>query len=91
MRKFFKIFFSVVVILYFSATMFYCFIAGTPEAGKGAAIYIMSAAGLSILFPAFTCGCIHYIWYDNNKYLAGYVVSENGYLITAETHQMAVL
>lgn len=46
----FKIFFSVVVILYFSATMFYCFVAGTPEAGKGAAIYIMSAAGLSILF-----------------------------------------
>ena len=45
MRKFFKIFFSVVVILYFSATMFYCFVAGTPEAGKGAAIYIMSAAG----------------------------------------------
>ena len=36
MRKFFKIFFSVVVILYFSATMFYCFVAGTPEAGKGA-------------------------------------------------------
>ena len=63
MRKFFKIFFSVVVILYFSATMFYCFVAGTPEAGKGAAIYIMSAAGLSILFPAFTCGCIHYIIY----------------------------
>ena len=31
------------------------------------------------------------LWYDNNKYLAGYVVSENGYLITAETHQMAVL
>ena len=25
------------------------------------------------------------LWYDNNKYLAGYVVSENGYLITAET------
>ena len=65
MRKFFKIFFSVVVILYFSATMFYCFIAGTPEAGKGAAIYIMSAAGLSILFPA--CGCIHYIIYLRKK------------------------
>ena len=30
------------------------------------------------------------LWYDNNKYLAGYVVSENGYLITAETHQMLV-
>lgn len=67
MRKFFKIFFSVVVILYFSATMFYCFVAGTPEAGKGAAIYIMSAVGLSILFPAFTCGCIHYIIYLRKK------------------------
>jgi len=47
--------------------MFYCFVAGTPEAGKGAAIYIMSAAGLSILFPAFTCGCIHYIIYLRKK------------------------
>lgn len=107
MRKFFKILISVVITLYFSATMFYCFVAGTPDDGKGAVIYMMSAAGLSILFPAFTCGCIHYIlylrkkwmkgandqdlWYDNNKYLAGYVVSENGYLITSETHQMAVL
>lgn len=69
MRKFFKIFFSVVVILYFSATMFYCFVAGTPEAGKGAAIYIMSAAGLSILFPAFTCGCIHYIIYLRKNWM----------------------
>ena len=27
----------------------------------------MSAAGLSILFPAFTCGCIHYIIYLRKK------------------------
>ena len=67
MRKFFKILISVVITLYFSATMFYCFVAGTPEAGKGEAIYIMSAAGLSILFPAFTCGCIHYILYLRKK------------------------
>ena len=61
MRKFFKILISVVITLYFSATMFYCFVAGTPDDGKGAVIYMMSAAGLSILFPAFTCGCIHYL------------------------------
>lgn len=67
MRKFLKAFFSVVITLYFSFTMFYCFVAGTPEAGKGAAIYILSAAGLSILFPAFTCGCIHYIIYLRKK------------------------
>ena len=52
MRKFFKILISVVITLYFSATMFYCFVAGTPDDGKGAVIYMMSAAGLSILFPA---------------------------------------
>ena len=63
MRKFFKILISVVITLYFSATMFYCFVAG----GKGAVIYMMSAAGLSILFPAFTCGCIHYILYLRKK------------------------
>lgn len=67
MRKFLKVFFSVVITLYFSFTMFYCFVSGTPEAGKGAAIYILSAAGLSILFPAFTCGCIHYIGYLRKK------------------------
>lgn len=67
MRKFLKIFFSVVITLYFSITMFYCFVAGTPESGKGAVIYMMSAAGLSILFPIFTCGCIHYIIYLRKK------------------------
>ena len=46
MRKFFKILISVVITLYFSATMFYCFVAGTPDDGKGAVIYMMSAAGL---------------------------------------------
>ena len=107
MRKFFKILISVVITLYFSATMFYCFVAGTPDGGKGAVIYMMSAAGLSILFPALPAAAFitsfisekkwmkgandQDLWYDNNKYLAGYVVSENGYLITAETHQMAVL
>ena len=59
MRKFFKILISVVITLYFSATMFYCFVAGTPDDGKGAVIYMMSEAGLSILIPAFTFGCIH--------------------------------
>ena len=67
MRKFFKILISVVITLYFSATMFYCFVAGTPDDGKGAVIYMMSAAGLSILFPTFTCGCIHYILYLRKK------------------------
>ena len=66
MRKFFKILISVVITLYFSATMFYCFVAGTPDDGKGAVIYMMSAAGLSILFPTFT-GCIHYILYLRKK------------------------
>ncbi len=67
MRKFFNILISVVITLYFSATMFYCFVAGAPDGGKGAVIYMMSAAGLSILFPAFTCGCIHYILYLRKK------------------------
>ena len=47
--------------------MFYCFVAGAPQNGKGAVIYVVSAAGLSILFPAFTCGCIHYIIYLRKK------------------------
>lgn len=63
MKKFLKIFFSAVITMYFSGTMFYCFVAGAPETGRGAVIYILSAAGLSILLPVFTCGCIHYIIY----------------------------
>ena len=61
MRKFFKIFFSVVVILYFSATMFYCFVAGTPEAGTIAANHvdqIQLAMGKSIAGYNFDHG--HY-------------------------------
>ena len=67
MKKFLKIFFSVVITLYFSITMFYCFVAGTPENGNGTAVYILSAAGLSILFPGFTCACLHYISYLRKK------------------------
>lgn len=51
MRKFLKVFFSLAVTIYFSTTMFYCFVAGAPQNGKGAVIYVVSAAGLSILFP----------------------------------------
>lgn len=67
MRKFLKVFFSLAVTIYFSTTMFYCFVAGAPQNGKGAVIYVVSAAGLSILFPAFTCGCLHYIIYLRKK------------------------
>lgn len=67
MRKFLKVIFSLVVTVYFSTTMFYCFVAGTPETGRGAVIYMLSAAGLSILLPFFTCGCIHYIIYLRKK------------------------
>jgi hypothetical protein len=67
MRKFLKVFFSLAVTIYFSTTMFYCFVAGAPQNGKGAVIYVVSAAGLSILFPSFTCGCIHYIIYLRKK------------------------
>ena len=59
--------FSLAVTIYFSTTMFYCFVAGAPQNGKGAVIYVVSAAGLSILFPAFTCGCLHYIIYLRKK------------------------
>ena len=44
MRKFFKILISVVITLYFSATMFYCFVAGTPDDGKrGSDLYDVSS------------------------------------------------
>ena len=92
MRKFFKILISVVITLYFSATMFYCFVAGTPDGGKGAVIYMVAFITSFISEKKWMKGANDQdLWYDNNKYLAGYVVSENGYLITAETHQMAVL
>ena len=59
MRKFFKIFFSVVVILYFSATMFYCFVAGTPEAGKGAAtISFSTISRLTSTLHLSRAGCL---------------------------------
>ena len=59
MRKFFKIFFSVVVILYFSATMFYCFVAGTPEAGKGAAtISFSTISRLTSTLRLSRAGCL---------------------------------
>lgn len=67
MRKFLKIVFSVAVTLYFSITMFYCFVAGAPENGNGTTVYILSAAGLAILFPGFTCACLYYISYLRKK------------------------
>ena len=50
MRKFLKSFFSVAVTLYFSATMFYCFVAGAPAGGNGKVIYLVSAAGSDARF-----------------------------------------
>ena len=67
MRKFLKSFFSVAVTLYFSATMFYCFVAGAPAGGNGNVIYLVSAAGLAVLMPGFTCGCLYYIRYLRKK------------------------
>ncbi len=61
MRKFLKGLFSVMITLYFSANMFYCFVAGAPSEGSGKSLYFVSAAGLSLLMPGFGCGCIHYI------------------------------
>ena len=67
MRKFLKSFFSVAVTLYFTATMFYCFVAGAPAGGNGKVIYLVSAAGLAVLMPGFTCGCHYYIRYLRKK------------------------
>ena len=67
MKKFLKVLFSVLITLYFSATMFYCFVAGAPSGGEGKMIYIVSAAGLSILFPGFACGCLHHIHHLRKK------------------------
>ena len=67
MKKFLKGLFSVVITLYFSATMFYCFVAGAPTGGKGKVIYLVSAAGLSVLMPGFVSGCLYYIRYLRKK------------------------
>ena len=61
MRKFLKSFFSVAVTLYFSATMFYCFVAGAPAGGNGKVIYLVSAAGLAVLMPFIIGALIAYI------------------------------
>lgn len=55
MKKFLRRLFSVVITLYFSATMFYCFVAGAPTGGNGKVIYLVSAAGLAVLMPGFAC------------------------------------
>ena len=65
MKKFLRRLFSVVITLYFSATMFYCFVAGAPTGGK--VIYLVSAAGLAVLMPGFACGCLYYIRYLRKK------------------------
>lgn len=67
MKKFLRRLFSVVIMLYFSATMFYCFVAGAPKGGNGKAIYLVSAAGLAVLMPGFACGCLYYIRYLRKK------------------------
>ena len=67
MKKFLRRLFSVVITLYFSATMFYCFVAGAPAGGNGKVIYLVSAAGLAVLMPGFTCGCLYYIRYLRKK------------------------
>ena len=67
MKKFLRRLFSVVITLYFSATMFYSFVAGAPTGGNGKAIYLVSAAGLAVLMPGFACGCLYYIRYLRKK------------------------
>ena len=64
MRKFFKIFFSVVVTLYFSATMFYCFVAGTPEDGKRSSnLYNVSSRPVNSVSGV-------YLWLHSLHYLS---------------------
>lgn len=67
MKKFLRRLFSVVITLYFSATMFYCFVAGAPTGGNGKVIYLVSAAGQAVLMPGFACGCLYYIRYLRKK------------------------
>ena len=67
MKKNLKMMFSVVVTLCFSAAMFYCFVGGAPEGKGGLTVYMLSAAGLSVLMPGFCCGCLHYIFYLRKK------------------------
>lgn len=63
MKKTVKIIVSVVLVLGFAVSMFYCLVAGAPEPGEGLAVYTAAAAGFSLLSSIFVCAGIHYISY----------------------------
>ena len=56
--KIWKVTVSVIGTLFFSGCMFYSFAAGAPENPQ---VYLFLAGAFSVLLPAFTCTCIHYI------------------------------
>lgn len=67
MKRILKIIISVTVTAYLSLSMFYCFVAGAPAQKDALNIYILGAAGFSIVLPAFACVCIHYILHLQKK------------------------
>lgn len=52
---------SVLVTLFFSACMFFCFMAGAPGENGNLNGYTAAAGVFSILMPAFACVCVNYI------------------------------
>lgn len=67
MKKIWKVLLSAVLVLFSSAVMFYCLVAGAPEGGRGLSLYVSAAGGFSLLLSLFVCLCIHYIRYLEKK------------------------
>ncbi len=67
MKKILKLGISIVGVLFFSANIFYCTVAGAPENPKAAVVYIILAGIFSLLSSSFVCICFHYILYLQRK------------------------
>ena len=67
MKKVLKILLSIIVTLFFAASMFYCLVAGAPIEEEEAIPYMILAALFSLLLCTFLCVCVHYICYLQKK------------------------
>lgn len=67
MKRILKILASVLITLYFAAGLFFCLVAGAPMEKERGIPYIILAAVVSLVLPAFLCACLHYISYLQKK------------------------
>lgn len=59
--KVLRIILQIVLTAFFMTGMFLCFISGAPSSGGNRLMYIIFAAGFSMVLAVFVNGCLIYI------------------------------